>query len=278
MTIFGMVSRARPASIIKGLWTPCSLRCAGNRRNFASEGESKDTGANTETDTKDANSAYEDNIKEKLLEASLPFVKTRGWTVSAIHDGAVSIGYPGVIHGIFPKPGVELIDYFNKKCNKELNERLTNSISTSESSPQPRQFIEHALQTRLKMIIPYIEKWPQAMAIMSQPPNIPTAFTTFSSLIDDICFLAGDKSVDINWYSRRAAVGVIYKATELCMIQDKTVDYIYTWKFLERRLDEAFTVDKILQANESLKKNFAELAVASFTTLGNIIGVTPRVR
>lgn len=51
---------------------------------------------------------------------------------------------------------------------------------------------------RLKMIIPYIEKWPQALAIMSQPKNIPTAIKTFSTLIDDVCFLSGDKSVDVS--------------------------------------------------------------------------------
>lgn len=64
--------------------TQCSLRGRiGNKRNLASASESKDN----ETDTKESDTAYEDNIKEKLLEASLPFVKNRGWTTSAIHDG-----------------------------------------------------------------------------------------------------------------------------------------------------------------------------------------------
>lgn len=47
------------------------------------------------------------------------------------------------------------------------------------------------------MIIPYLSKWPQAIAIMSLPPNVPQALATLLTFVDDICYYAGDRSVDV---------------------------------------------------------------------------------
>jgi hypothetical protein len=49
------------------------------------------------------------------------------------------------------------------------------------------------------MIIPYIGKWPQALAIMSLPPNVPPALANLLTLVDDICYYAGDRSVDVSY-------------------------------------------------------------------------------
>lgn len=50
---------------------------------------------------------------------------------------------------------------------------------------------------RLQMLIPYINKWPQAIAIMSSPPNVPVALANLLALSDDICYYAGDQSTDV---------------------------------------------------------------------------------
>ena len=39
-------------------------------------------------------------------------------------------------------------------------------------------------------------------------------------LIDDIWHLAGDTSVDASWYTKRAALGALYSATEVYMLTD----------------------------------------------------------
>jgi ubiquinone biosynthesis protein COQ9 len=48
------------------------------------------------------------------------------------------------------------------------------------------------------MIIPYINKWPQALGIMSLPANAPSALANLLTLVDDICYYAGDRSVDVS--------------------------------------------------------------------------------
>lgn len=62
----------------------------------------------------------------------------------------------------------------------------------------PGEFAEKAIEARIKMIIPYLCKWPQAIAIMSLPPNVPNALATLLTMVDDICYYAGDRSVDVS--------------------------------------------------------------------------------
>lgn len=48
------------------------------------------------------------------------------------------------------------------------------------------------------MTVPYLSKWPQALAIMSLPPNVPTSLASLLTMVDDICYYAGDRSVDVS--------------------------------------------------------------------------------
>lgn len=117
--------------------------------------------------------------------------------------GAESIGYPGVIHGLFPNGGAALVLHFYSMSNHKLNqilEKETLAIETDPSKPQkmPEQQIRDAIETRLRMVIPYKKTWSQALAIMTLPPNVPTALANLLTLVDDICYYAGDRSVDVS--------------------------------------------------------------------------------
>lgn len=70
------------------------------------------------------NDGYEDDIKNKILAAALPFVGESGWSKDAISAGATSIGYPGITHGLFTKGGADLVHYFQRTSNVQLVELL----------------------------------------------------------------------------------------------------------------------------------------------------------
>jgi ubiquinone biosynthesis protein COQ9 len=78
----------------------------------------------------------------------------------------------------------------------------------------------------------------QALALIAQPSNLPTAISELSSLSDEIWFLSGDTSVDTSWYTKRASLSTIYAATELFMTTDKSPEYKDTREFLDRRLED----------------------------------------
>lgn len=141
--------------------------------------------------------------KHKILEASLAFVDSTGWTRQTIVKGAEQAGYPGTVHGMFPRGGIELINYWYLKCNNELIEQMKMKVGseTTEKVEDPKVFVCWALKQRLLMLDPYIKTWPQALAMMTLPPNVPTALANMLTLVDDICYYSGDRSVDVSFDS-----------------------------------------------------------------------------
>lgn len=110
-----------------------------------------------------------------------------------------------MVHGLFPNGSAALVQHFYSVCNQELSDVLKKqSLAVEESSSPsskrkaPEQQVRNAVETRLRMVIPYKKTWPQAIAIMSLPPNVPTALANLLTLVDDICYYAGDRSVDVS--------------------------------------------------------------------------------
>ncbi|CAK9829074.1 Ubiquinone biosynthesis protein COQ9, mitochondrial [Anthophora retusa] len=234
--------------------------------------------------SKESDEEYEKNIKSKILDASLKYVHDLGWSQQAISAGAESIGYPGVIHGLFPNRGADLVQYFYLTCNKELNKILKEQSDAIEGNPTLEKKtlelqVRDAVETRLRMVIPYKKTWPQALALMSLPPNAPKSLANLLTLVDDICYYAGDRSVDINWYTRRVVLAGIYKTTELYMLQDSSEDHKKTWCFLERRIKDATQIHKILTTTSDMAlpdqalNRASEAASAAFVTARNILGL-----
>ncbi|XP_031827883.1 ubiquinone biosynthesis protein COQ9, mitochondrial isoform X3 [Nomia melanderi] len=198
--------------------------------------------------------------------------------------GAESIGYPGVIHGLFPNRGADLVQYFYLTCNNELNKVLKEQARVTEDNPTKEKKtletqLQDAVKIRLKMVIPYKKTWPQALALMTLPPNVPKSLANLLTLVDDICYYSGDRSVDINWYTRRIVLAGIYKTTELYMLQDNSEDNKQTWNFLERRIKEAMQIQSILTTTsdmalpEQALNRATEAASAAFITARNILGL-----
>lgn len=151
----------------------------------------------------------------------------------------------------------------------------------------PAEFVERAMKERLQMLIPYLSRWPQAIAIMSLPPNVPNALATLLTMVDDICFYAGDRSVDVglfrknirlfywdknfllqfNWYLRRIGIAGVYKASELYLIQDKSQDHVQTWKFLNRRLIEAVQLYDLISKSDVATQGAKDAAASAFVTV-----------
>lgn len=222
-------------------------------------------------------------IRVQILDASLQFVSKHGWSVESIQCGAESINYPGVAHGLFPSGAIELIQHFYLKCNRELIEKLQEELSSTGIDsdgkpkpvevPNPRDFSIKAIRMRLEMIQPFIDTWPQAIGFMTLPQNVPASLAQLLTLVDDICYCAGDRSVDIGWYTRRIGIASIYKMVELFMLQDKSVDHQKTWEFLERRVDEGIQLQEFLINSEQTTKTVTKALDNVFQTARNVLGI-----
>lgn len=137
--------------------------------------------------------------RTKILDAALLHVPEHGWSKQAIVLGAEECGYPSVVHGMFPDGGFALVSHFNGKCNAQLVKIMQEKTDNGEKQLEnPLDFLVQSVRQRLEMIVPYKKHWPQAMALNAQPPNASTALAQVLTLVDDICFYSGDRSVDVS--------------------------------------------------------------------------------
>jgi len=213
----------------------------------------------------------EEDIKQGILEAAVELVATHGWTKSAIVAAAESYGYPGVAHGMFPGGAADLANYYYAKCNSELRAEL--EAESGNEIPSQTAFVRDAMIRRLKMTLRVKDSWPEAMAALaSSPEGIKGALNNLSTLCDDIWHYAGDKSTDTNWYTKRALLAAVYKATEFYMMQDKSTDHQATWDFLDRRLSGAVELGTTFRQQRQSVENVVGSLFGAASTVANLMG------
>eukprot|EP00088_Acartia_fossae_P035897 TRINITY_DN37018_c0_g1_i1.p1 TRINITY_DN37018_c0_g1~~TRINITY_DN37018_c0_g1_i1.p1 ORF type:complete len:298 (+),score=51.33 TRINITY_DN37018_c0_g1_i1:32-925(+) len=216
----------------------------------------------------------EQQIREKILSASLPHVSEHGWTRLALAAGAEDSGYVSVVSGLFPNEGVDLIYHHIQSSNQKLDDWMVaevNKYKAEEKKLPISKFIKEAVKERLLMNEQFIKngRWAEALALIANPQHIPTSVGYLQTLCDDIWHRAGDKSADLNWYSKRMLLAGIVSSTEVFMLQDASPEYKETWTFLDRRFEDIAGIPQIGRLPQDLTGILSGLVV----TAKNIAGI-----
>uniref|UniRef100_A0A3Q1HMP9 Ubiquinone biosynthesis protein n=1 Tax=Anabas testudineus TaxID=64144 RepID=A0A3Q1HMP9_ANATE len=229
----------------------------------ASQGDSSDPGA---AEASRPNTSYQDQsgehgeeyeteeeLQARILTASLEFVHLHGWSVEAIAAGAETLGLSSASTGMFNSGAGDLVLHFVAQCNSQLAEILA----------------EQHKQIQLGQA-------EYAMSILLLPHNIPDSLKHLSTLVDDIWYYAGDRSTDMNWYTKRAALTGIYNTTELVMVQDSSPDFQDTWNFLDNRIQDVVNMATTAKQVQSTGEAVVQGLVGAAITLKNLTGVNQR--
>ncbi|XP_026166381.1 ubiquinone biosynthesis protein COQ9, mitochondrial isoform X2 [Mastacembelus armatus] len=222
----------------------------------------------------------EEQLQARILTAALEFVPLHGWSMEAIAAGAETLGLSSASTGMFSNGAGDLVLHFITQCNSQLTEILAEQhmqVQLGQAEPkETADFLKDAVETRLRMYIPYIETWPQAMSILLLPHNIPDSLKHLSTLVDDIWYYAGDRSTDMNWYTKRAALTGIYNTTELVMIQDSSPDFQDTWNFLDNRIQDVVNMATTAKQVQSTGEAMVQGLMGAAVTLKNLTGLNQR--
>jgi len=211
-------------------------------------------------------------LKLQILKSALTFVPEYGWSEKSIALGAKSAGLSLAAHTLIQGGGPELVHYFNFSCNSKLEEYLK-AISSSNEKLDLHVYMTDALENRLKMIIPYVSTWSEAMALMALPTQFPVHTKNILDLVDSIWHYYGDKSLDMSWYSKRIMLAIAYKTSELSLIQDRSEDFIDTFEFLQRRVENVIEADSVVNSINENSKHLKEFGDGAFITVRNLLGL-----
>ena len=112
------------------------------------------------------------------------------------------------------------LDHWLKAMKEDLSEYSTmdeDKVLTFKDL-STRDKLRVGVKTRLELMSPYIDVWPQAMLVGLRHPNLLPTLRRLSEIADELWFLSGDKSTNLNWYIRRYLLTKVYILTELHMI------------------------------------------------------------
>ncbi|KAG7281547.1 hypothetical protein CRUP_007581 [Coryphaenoides rupestris] len=246
----------------------------------AEEGSRPNTSYQDQSGEQEEEYETEEQLQARILTAALEFVPLYGWSTESIAAGAETIGLSSASTGMFDNGAGELVLHFIVQCNSQLTENLAeqhNQVQLGQAEKKKTAaFLRDAVETRLRMHIPYIESWPQAMSILLLPHNIPDSLKHLSSLVDDIWYYAGDRSTDMNWYTKRAALTGIFNTTELVMIQDSSPDFQDTWAFLQNRIQDVVNMAGTAKEVQSTGEAVVQGLMGAALTLKNLTGLNQR--
>jgi len=208
----------------------------------------------------------DDEFVDSVMTHSLKYVNTHGWSMDAIIAGASDVtkqkddlNTVELATSLFSED--DLVRFFINKSNIQMETFLIdNKVSYRD-----------ALEYRLNKVVPYAERYSEAIALSTQPKNIAYSLQQLQEIADSIAHHAlSDKSTDISWYSKRIGLASIYASTELCLVQDKSENYGETWSFLRRRCQD-FENMKLNVNSQSKALPLPEFFAVGVTTILNML-------
>ena len=173
-------------------------------------------------------------IRDKLLLHALPHVVFDGWGVEALKAGVNNTDLEkGLVYAAISHP-TDLVMHFSDWADRKMLDRLKNYDFTDMKI---RERINLAVRSRLEELSGYEEAVRRSIAHL----KISYVYKT----VDLIWREAGDKSVDFNFYTKRALLGVVLTSTTLYWFDDKSQGHGATWTFLDRRINGVMKIPKI---------------------------------
>ena len=189
----------------------------------------------------------DDDLRRRVLEASLLEVPKLGWTLDALTAGAAACDLSPMAHGLVPRGPIELVEYFSTACNEQLAAELVERAEELEALEVHNRLLV-AMQTRLRMVAPHISTWPQALALRALPSNLSNTLYDGHELASQLLDACGEDAKaplmppPIDPLIKIMSIGAIYGAAELHLLTDRSADLNDTWIFLEKEVETLKTM------------------------------------
>ncbi|MEY8837829.1 COQ9 family protein, partial [Cribrihabitans sp. XS_ASV171] len=144
-----------------------------------------------------------EEITDKLLDAALSHVPFDGWSEATFRAAITDSGVPETVaRAICPRGAVDLALAFHARGDRAMLERLR---ATDLDGMKIRDKIAFAIRTRLE-VIEDREAVRRGVTLFALPAYAADGAKAIWGTCDLIWTAIGDKSDDVNWYTKRATL------------------------------------------------------------------------
>ena len=209
--------------------------------------------------------AAAENPREGLLEAILPHVVFDGWTDAAFRAAASDLAMAMPLARAYcPRGAGDLAADYHRQGDRAM------TVALATASVDGMRFRDKvALALRLRLDAADREIVRRGAAHFALPQNAASGAGLIWGTADAVWTALGDRSDDINWYSKRASLSAVYSATVLYWLGDDSEGHSATWDFLDRRIEDVMRFEKFkAQARDS--QLLSKLLAGPLGALGRI--------
>ncbi|MEI4232188.1 COQ9 family protein [Roseovarius sp. D22-M7] len=181
-------------------------------------------------------------LMSRLLEAAKLHVPFDGWSDATLRMAADDAGIDaGLIPAICPRGAVDLALAFHDEGDRLMRARLE---ATDLGAMRFRDRVAFAVRVRLELVEDR-ELVRRATTLFALPQHAADGAKAIWRTCDHIWTALGDRSDDVNWYTKRATLAGVYASTVLYWLGDDSEGSTRTWEFLDRRIDGVMQIEKL---------------------------------
>lgn len=180
---------------------------------------------------------------ERVLDAALPHVAFDGWSEATFRAAVADSGLAEALaRALYPRGGVDLALAYHRRGDR----LLVGALTQSPPEGRIRDRIAAAVMTRLRLADR--EAVRRGTTLLALPAHGAEGANALWGTADAIWRALGDRSDDVNWYSKRLTLSAVYGATVLFWLGDDSDDLRATQDFLDRRIAEVMGIEKVKAA------------------------------
>lgn len=189
-------------------------------------------------------------MKQDILNAVIPNVKKAGWSDETCRQAAMDAGFTqDEFLASFPNKAKDLIAFYLEEADQKLIQALE-KLPLDELRIRDR--IKLAVTTRLEQNDKALVR--KTLSTLAKPSYHTLSLKSLYQTVDHMWYMAGDRSTDWNFYSKRMLLSGVYTSTLLYWLQDDSPDFIKTKSFLDRRIENVMMVPKLKNTIKSFLK------------------------
>jgi ubiquinone biosynthesis protein COQ9 len=186
-----------------------------------------------------------EQARNRLLASAVPNIPFDGWSAASFAAAVCDSGVdPALANQACPRGVVDLALAYHRQGDAEMVARakavdLTALRYSARVAALVRFRLEAATDTEIVR---------RGITFFAMPAHAADGAEAIWQTCDLIWNTLGDRSDDLNWYSKRAILSAVYSSTLLFWLGDESEDHTATWQFLDRRIENVMQFEK-LKAN-----------------------------
>lgn len=194
------------------------------------------------------------DASDRILDAALMHVPFDGWSEASFTAAAADADVPLTeARALFSRGAVDMAVAFHRRADAELARMLA---ETDLGAMRFRDRVAHAVRLRLEMVEDHKEAVRRGATLFALPIHAADGARLVWETADVIWTGLGDRSDDLNWYTKRATLSGVYSAVVLYWLGDQSPSHSATWEFLDRRIGDVMRIEEVkakVRANAALK-------------------------